>query len=182
MLFLPSASHSALIQNWLRRMSTTFYGRSMLRRCCACNAVKKQFLMNYFPFPAPSLSPRPCPTTMNPLSTSIRYVVPANYVANHHFFHHILGFCRCYLLLKCFPLDLMLPFPACSIVYRWLNQTIPLIFSAVKVLFFMGLILSVLVLLQNQEIASIFALFSIDYPGLTTGIILELCRMLTGFS
>jgi alanine-alpha-ketoisovalerate/valine-pyruvate aminotransferase len=76
----------------------------------------------------------------------------------------------------------MLPFPACSIVYRWLNQTIPLIFSAVKVLFFMGLILSVLVLLQNQEIASIFALFSIDYPGLTTGIILELCRMLTGFS
>jgi hypothetical protein len=29
---------------------------------------------------------------MNPLSTSIRYVVPANYVANHHFFPSHLRF------------------------------------------------------------------------------------------
>jgi hypothetical protein len=62
---------------------------------------------------------------MNPLSTSTRYVVPANYVANHHFFNHILGFCRCYLLTEMFSCWLYLPFPACSIVYRWLNQMIP---------------------------------------------------------
>jgi len=82
-------------------------------------------------------------------------------------------------MFSCWPYFTLPSLPYCLQVAQ---PNDALIFSAVKVLFFMGLIFSVLVLLQNQEITSIFALFSIDYPGLTTGIILELCRMLTGFS
>ncbi len=56
MLFLPSAYHSALIQNWLRSLLTTSCRKIMRRRCYTCNAVMKPCFMNYFSMPAPSSS------------------------------------------------------------------------------------------------------------------------------
>ncbi len=87
MLFLPSAYHSALIQNWLRSLFTTSCRRIMLRRCYTCNAVRKPCLMNFFSMPAPSSSPHPHPTMASPSSTLTRYGVTANYVPTQQFFH-----------------------------------------------------------------------------------------------
>jgi hypothetical protein len=98
MLFLPSAYHSALIQNWLRSLLTTSCMRIMLRRCYTCNAVMKPCLMNYFSMPAPSSSPHPHPTMASPSSTLTRYGVTANYVPTHSSFIHHCDFCTifCY--------------------------------------------------------------------------------------
>lgn len=78
MLFLPSPCLSAPTQSLLRKMSTTNCGKSMLRRCCACSAVMKLCLMSCSLTPAQSSSLHPHPTMMNPLSTSIRFVVCAD--------------------------------------------------------------------------------------------------------
>ncbi len=168
MFFLPSPCHSAFIQNQLKRMSTTNYKRSMLKRCYTCNTVMEQCLMNYFLMHAPSSSPQLHPTMMSPLLTLTRYGVLLNHVLNHKFFHHVLCVYMHSLLLTKILLVLFWPsqLALCIVI-----DSIKLFCkSPLLVRFFHP---SFVIVLGNLVIVFV----PVNHFTLSTGITLELCRM-----
>ncbi len=173
MFFLPSPCHSAFIQILLKRMSTTSYGRSMLRWCYACNIEMKQCLMNYFLMHAPSSSPQFHPTMMSPSSTLTKYEVLVNHVLNHKFFHHVLRVCMHSILLIKILLVLFWPSELALCIATNFVKLFCKSFSSIKFCH-----PSFVIVPGNLVIT----FFRINHSTLSTYITLELCRMLTSYN